>query len=327
MKLLSQSAGVAAGVAALVFSGLPAQAQSEKYPSKPVRLIVPFSPGGGTDITARALGQKLSEAFGQSVIVDNRPGASGMIGAEIAAKSNPDGYSMIMVSTTYAGSAALFKLPFDPVRDITPVAQVARSAFLIVVHPSVPVRSVQELVAHAKANPGKINYGSTGTGGITHLATASFDLAAGIRMTHVPYKGTGAALTDILGGQIQLLFGSLPSMVPQAQAGRLRGIAVTTPQRVKALPDMPTVSEAGVPGYEAVLWYGIWGPRALPKDVAQLWNREVNRIIHLPEMQQRYEKEGLEATGGTPEQFREVIRREIIKLGEVVKKADIKAGS
>lgn len=316
---------VVAIVAAAVLStgGTSALAQKTGYPARPIRLIVPFTPGGGTDIVSRALAQKLSESLGQSVIVDNRPGASGNIGAEIAVKAAPDGYTLIMISSTYAGSAALFKLNYDPINDIDPVAQVAESAFLISLHPAVPIKSVKELIAFAKANPGKLNFASTGTGGITHLATEMFILATGVKMTHVPYKGTGAALVDLLGGQIQLIFGSLPSMVPQAKAGKLRGIAVTTPKRVAALPDMPTVAESGVPGYEAVLWYGILGAKGLPRNVVALLNREVNRIIRLPDMLQRFEKEGLEPAGGPPERFRDVINRDIGKLKEVVKKANI----
>ncbi|MBI2294990.1 MAG: tripartite tricarboxylate transporter substrate binding protein [Betaproteobacteria bacterium] len=307
---------------ALVFVAGGAHAQ-QKYPTKSIRLIVPFVPGGGTDIVSRALAQKMSETLGQSVIVDNRPGAAGTIGAEIAVRSNPDGYTLIMVSTSYAGASALYQLPYDPVNDITPIIQVGQSAFVVVLNPSVPIKSIKELVAYAKANPGKLNYGSTGTGGITHLATELFELTAGTKMTHVPYKGTGAALTDLLGGQIQLLFGSLPSTVPQVKAGLLRGLAVTTPKRVSALPDMPTVMEAGVP-YELIIWYGIWGPKGLPKDIVSLWNREANRIIRLPETRARYEKEGLEPAGGPSEQFREVIRKDIAKLREVVKKANVK---
>lgn len=296
------------------------------YPTKPVRLIVPFVPGGGTDIVSRALAQKMSETLGQSVIVDNRPGAAGRIGAEISVNSSPDGYTLIMVSASYAGASALYKLPYDPVNDITPIVQVAQSAFVIVVNPSVPIKSVKELVTYDRANPGKLNYGSTGTGGITHLATELFQLTAGTKMTHVPYKGTGAALTDLLAGQIQLLFGSLPSTVPQVKAGRLRGLAVTTPKRVSALPDMATVTEAGVP-YELIIWYGIWGPKGLPKDIVSRWNKEVNQIIRLPETQARYEKEGLEPAGGSPEQFRKVIRKDIARLRDVVKKANIQAGN
>ncbi|MBI2509751.1 MAG: tripartite tricarboxylate transporter substrate binding protein [Betaproteobacteria bacterium] len=315
---------IAAALALLLAPG-GAQAQG-KYPARPVRLIVPFVPGGGTDIVSRALALKMSDTLGQSVIVDNRPGASGRIGAEIAVKSSPDGYTLIMVSASYAGASALYRLPYDPVNDITPIVQVGQSAFVVVVNPSVPVKSIKELLSYARANPGKLNYGSTGTGGITHLATELFQLTAGTNMTHVPYKGTGAALTDLLAGQIQLLFGSLPSMVPQVEAGRLRGIAVTTPKRVAALPDMPTVAEAGVP-YEAILWYGLWGPKGLPRNIVSLWNKEANRIIRLPETQARYKKEGLEPAGGPPEQFREVIRKDIARLRDVVNKANIKPGN
>lgn len=318
---------VLAVLAAVVLAagGNGAFGQQTDYPTKPVRLIVPFAPGGGTDIVSRAIAQKLAESLGQSVIVDNRPGASGTIGAEIIVRAAPDGYTLIMVSSTYAGSAALLKLNYDPIRDITPVIQVAESAFLITVHPSVPAKSIKELIAYAKANPGKLNYGSTGTGGITHLATEMFILASGASMTHVPYKGTGVALTDLLAGQIQLIFGSLPSMVPQVKLGRLRGLAVTTAKRVSVLPDTPTVAESGVPGFEVVLWYGVLGPRGLPQNVVSILNREINRINRQPDMLARYEQQGAQPAGGPPEKFLEAIKRDIAKLKEVVEKARIQA--
>ncbi|HEV2007622.1 MAG TPA: tripartite tricarboxylate transporter substrate-binding protein, partial [Burkholderiales bacterium] len=224
------------------------------YPTKPIRLIVPFAPGGGTDIVARVLAQKLTEALGESVVVDNRAGGGGTIGVETAVRAAPDGYTLAMVSGSYATNAALFKLPYDPVNDITPISLIGETGFMVVLNPSVPAKSIPELIALAKAKPNSLNFGSTGTGGITHLATELFEIMAGIKMTHVPYKGTGPALIDLLGGQIQVLFGSMPSMVPQHKTGKIRGIAVTTAKRVGAAPDLPTVGES-VPGYEAILWY------------------------------------------------------------------------
>ena len=217
--------------------------EKDKYPSKPVRLIVPFAPGGGTDIVARALAQKLTESLGQSFVVDNRAGGGGTIGAETTVRAAPDGYTLAMVSGSYAANAAIFKLPYDPVNDITPISLLGETGFMVTLHPSVQAKTIKELIALAKASPNSLNYASTGTGGITHLATELFNLMAGTKMTHVPYKGTGAALTDLLGGQVQLIFGSMPSMVPQNKSGKLRGIAVTTAKRIAAVPDMPTVGE------------------------------------------------------------------------------------
>jgi tripartite-type tricarboxylate transporter receptor subunit TctC len=310
-------------VACALAAASAAAASADKYPSKPIRLIVPFAPGGGTDIMARALAQKLTDAFRQSVVVDNRAGAGGTVGAEIAQRAAPDGYTMIVVSGSYSTNAAIYKLPYDPVNDITPIALLGETGFLLSLHPGVPIKSVKELVAYAKANPGKLNYGSTGAGGITHLASELFDLLAGVKMTHVPYKGTGPAMNDLLGGQINLMFGAMPAMVPQVKTGRLRGIGVTTKERNKAVPDIPPIGET-VPGYEAVLRYGVWGPQGLPKDVVQRWNDGVNQALKTQDMKDRMAAEGLEPIGGTPEQFREALKDDVAKWTKVVKAANIK---
>jgi tripartite-type tricarboxylate transporter receptor subunit TctC len=313
-------------VAGLVLAACSAQAQGTRndYPNKPIRLLVPFAPGGGTDIVARALAQKLTESFRQSVVVDNRAGGGGTLGAEIAARAAPDGYTMIMVSGSYSTNAAIYKLPYDPVNDITPLALLGETGFLVSLHPSVPIKTVKELIEYAKKNPQKLNYGSTGTGGITHLASELFNLMAGTKMTHVPYKGTGPAMNDLLGGQIQLMFGAMPAMVPQVKTNRLRGIAVTTTTRNNAVPDIPTIAET-LPGYEAVLWYAAWGPKGLPKNIVALWNSEIDRIVHTPDMKERMAGEGLEPAGGPPERFREVLQRDVSKWTKVVKTAGVKA--
>lgn len=295
---------------------------AQKYPAKPVRLIVPFAPGGGTDIVARVIAQKVSEAVGQSVVVDNRAGAGGTIGAEIAVRSAPDGYTLIMVSGSYGTNAALYKLPYDPVNDIQPVVMIGDTGFVAALHPAVPIRNVGELIAYAKANPGKLNYGSTGTGGITHLATELFDLMAGTKMTHIPYKGTGPALNALLGGQIQIIFGSMPATAPHVKSGKLRGIGVTTTTRSSALPDVPPIADT-VPGYEVVLWYGIWGPKGLPGEVVTLWNREVAKVLKTKEMKDRLAGDGIEPAGGPPGQFRDAISRDVGKWKKVVKDAGI----
>ena len=323
---LSVRLGTALAVA--VSCALPAiaVAQADKYPTKSVRMLVPFAPGGGTDITARLIAQKMSEVLGQQIIVDNRAGGGGTIGAETAVRATPDGYTIIMVSGSYGTNAALYKLPYDPVKDIQALVMIGDSGFVLALHPSVPVKTVPELIANAKANPGKLNYASTGTGGITHLATELFDLMAGTKMTHIPYKGTGPALSDLLGGQVQVLFGSFPATIPHVKSGRLRGIGVSTAKRAGPLPDVPAIGET-VKDYEAVLWYGLWGPKGLPKPVVTRWNQEVARILQTPEMQKRMAGDGVEPAGGPPEQFLNAIRRDVEKWKKVVKAANIKVSS
>jgi len=310
---------------ALAIAAGAAQAQ-QKYPTRPIRLVVPFAPGGGTDIMARSLAQKLSEAFGQTVVVDNRAGGGGTIGTETVIRANPDGYTMIIVSGSFAANAAVYKLPYDSVNDIAAVALVGETGNAIALPNSVPISSIKELIAYDKASPGKLNYGSTGTGGFTHLITELFNQLAGTKMTHVPYKGTGPALNDLLGAQIQVLFGSLPSTVPLIKQNRVRGIGVTTARRSSAIPDIPAIAEV-VPGYEAVLWYGVWGPRQLPKDIVKLWNTEIRKALKLPDMRERLANEGLDPADSPPERFSEVVRRDVAKWNKVVKTGNIKAGS
>ena len=310
-------------VSALAVGHAAAQKKDASYPTKPIRMIVPFAPGGGTDIVARAMAQKLTEALGQSVVVDNRAGGGGTIGAETAVRSLPDGYTLAMVSGSYATNAALFKLPYDPVNDVTPISLIGETGFLVSLHPSVPAKTVKELLALAKAKPLGLNYASTGTGGITHLATELFSLMTEVKMTHIPYKGTGPALIDLLGGQVQIMFGAMPAMVPQHKGGKLRGIAITTSKRSGALPDIPTVAES-VPGYEAILWYAFWGPKNLPKSVVTLLNAEIAKAISTPEMKERMAAEGLEPAGGPPSQFGDILKRDVPKWTKVVKDANIK---
>ena len=316
--------------AALLAAGLAAddafaQEKVKEYPTKPIRLIVPFAPGGGTDIVARLLAQKLIEAFKQQVIVDNRAGGGGTIGAETAVRATPDGYTVIIMSGSYATNAAMFKLPYDPVNDILPMGLIGDTAFLLALHPGVPVKSVQELIAFAKARPGALNYGSSGTGGIAHLSGELFDMMAATKMTHVPYRGTGPALNDLLGGQIQLIFGSAPSTIPLVRGNRLRAIAVTTSKRSTAVPDIPTVAEAGVPGYEVVLWYGVLGPKGLPKDIVARWNAEIRKATKRPDMKERLASEGFDIADSPPEVFQAVVKRDVAKWIKVVKEAKVKA--
>lgn len=311
--VLSSAVGVAA---------LPVSAQSTRYPTKSIRMIVPFAPGGGTDIVARVIAQKMSETLGQSVIVDNRPGAGGTVGAETAVRASPDGYTLVMVSGSYATNAAVYKLAYDPVNDIQPISVIGESAFVVALHPSIPAKSISELVNLAKSKPGTLNYGSTGTGGITHLASELFDLLAGTRMVHVPFKGTGPSLTALLGSQIQLMFAAMPPTIAHVKANRLRGLGVTSEKPANALPGIPPVGET-VKGYEVVLWWGVFGPKGLSRDIVNTWNKGIEQILQAKDMQERMANEGIEPLGGPPERFRAAIRRDVDKWRKVVSAAKL----
>jgi tripartite-type tricarboxylate transporter receptor subunit TctC len=300
-------------------------AAAQSYPNKPIRFIAPFPAGGPVDAVARLLAPRLSETFKQSVVVDNRPGASGLIGIEAGIRATPDGYTMMIVSSSYAASAAVNPLPYHPVNDVMPVSLLGESPQVVNVHASVPIASIKELIAYDKANPGKLNYGSSGNGGSVHLATELLNQMAGTRMTHVPYKGQGPVLNDLLGGQIQLFIGSPLITSAHVKANRLRAIAVTSAKRSAAMPDIPAVSET-VPGYDSVSWQAILGPKALPKDIAARWNAEIDRILQLPELRARLTSEGMEIIGGPPARFLDVLQRDVAKWQKVVKVAGIRAG-
>ena len=306
----------------LAAGGVHAQ---QNYPTRPIRLIVPFAPGGGTDITARILVQQLTESFKQTVIVDNRPGGGGTIGIETAVRAIPDGYTMIMVSAAYATNAVLYKLPYDALNDVAPIALISETGFIVTLHPAVPARNIKDLIAYDKANPGKLNYGSSGTGGSNHFATEFFNQMAGTKMSHLPYKGTSLAMNDLLGGHIQLTFGAIPLVLPHLKTNRLRGLAVTTAKRSNIVPEIPTIGET-VTGYEVVQWFAVLGPKALPRDIVARWNTEINRIVQLPDVKERMAGDGTEPVGGSPERFREVLKRDIVKWQKVVKIANIKPG-
>lgn len=295
----------------------------QNYPNRPIRLIVPFPPGGQTDVVARILSQKLGEAFGQTVVVDNRTGAAGTIGAELAVKAPPDGYTLVMVSTSYAANAALYKLPYDPLNAVVPVIMVGEIGNMVTVNPNGPFKTVKELIGYAKANPGKINFGSGGTGSGNHLATEHFSQMAGITMTHVPYKGSTAGVNDLMSGQIQLIFSGLTGMIPHHKANRVRGIAVTSIKRSPAVPDLPTVGET-LAGYESVSWSAILGQRGLSKDIVTRWNTEINRILEMPDVKERMIASGLEIVGGTPAHLQKVLATDVAKWQKVVKAANIK---
>jgi tripartite-type tricarboxylate transporter receptor subunit TctC len=306
--------------------GMAAAHAQQPYPSKPIRFVAPFAPGGGTDFIARIAAQKLTEALKQQVIVENRPGAGGTLGADIGAKAPPDGYTLTVIAGSYSVNPSLYKLTFDPVNDITPIIQFSQGPFVIVSHPSLPAKNAKELIAIAKAKPGQLLYATSGQGSITHLATELFAMMAGIKMTHIPYKGTGPALTDTIAGQTQLLWGSAAAAVPAVKGGRLKAIGVSTMQRIPALPDVPTVNESGLKGYDVILWHGLIGPKGLPRPIVDRVNAELNKAVKSKDMEEKLATDGVSSAGGTPEQFGTLIKRDIDTWRKVVQKAGVKAG-
>jgi tripartite-type tricarboxylate transporter receptor subunit TctC len=299
---------------------------AQGYPTKPIRLLTAFAPGGGSDILARIIGPQVSESLGQPVIVDNRPGGGGTLGAGIAVRADPDGYTLIIVSGSYGANAALHDLPYDSVTDITPIILVGTTGLLVSVHPSVPIKTMKELIAHARANPGKLNFGSAGVGGLGHLAQELFQLQTKVNIIHVPYKGSGPVMTALLSGEVDSSFSSLVPSMPHVKAGRLRAIALTTPKRSRSIPDVPTVGET-VPGYEVTHWYGVWGPKGMPKEIAMRWNREIAKVLNTEAMKKWLAQEGLEPAGGPPEEFLNRIKSDVDKWKKVVKAANIKLAS
>ncbi|ALM86122.1 tripartite tricarboxylate transporter substrate binding protein [Bordetella sp. N] len=304
-----------------ILMGGPAAAA---YPDRPIRLIVTFVPGGGADLLARYLARALSEDMGQPVIVENRPGAGGMIGVEAGRNTKPDGYTLTLISSSYTVNPSLYRMTFDPVADITPIVQVSRGPLLVVANPDFPPNSLTELVAYAKAHPGAINYASSGEGSVIHLATELFARQAGIRMTHIPYKGGGNAQTDLMAGQVQLYFAATASALPHVAAGKMKALAVTTADRIAALPKVPTIAENGLPGYDATLWYGLIGPKNLPADIVEKINASVNRALLTPEAHAKLQADGAEPAGGTAAAFNQAIATGITKWAGIVKDLGIK---
>ena len=313
-------AALAAIVAALaVASNAPA---AEKYPTKPMRLVAPFPPGGGTDILGRLITVPVSERLGQTVVVDNRPGAGGALGAEIVAHSAPDGYTLIIVSSSYSAASAFGKPSYDPIDGIAPVILIGTTGIVFLVHPSVPVASVAEFVAHLKANPGKLNYASVGVGSVTQMLVELFKLETKTNFVHVPYKGGGPALAATVGGEVQITaISAVPSM-PHIRAGRLRPLGVTTLKRMSILPDVPPIADT-VPGFEVVHWYAMWAPKGTPQAIVKLWNAEVARVLKSPEMLRKMSNEGLSAAGGPPQEFYDVNKTAIQKWRRVIKEAKL----
>jgi tripartite-type tricarboxylate transporter receptor subunit TctC len=295
------------------------------YPNRPVRLIVAQSAGGNADFVARLIAGELGKRLGQQFVVDNRGGGGGILAAELAVRAPADGYTLLLVGSSFGTNPSLYsKLPYDPLRDLAPITLASNAPNILVVNNALPVKSVRDLVALAKSKPGELNYGSSGTGGSTHLAAALFDLMAGTRMTHIPYKGAAFALTDVMAGHIQLSFASMPSVMTHVRSGRLRGIAVTSAKRSALVPDLPTIDESGLRGFETGTWQGVFAPRATPAPLVQVLNREIAAVVHLPEVKKQYAIEGGEPIGNAPDEFARWLRAEIAKWAKVVKAANIK---
>jgi tripartite-type tricarboxylate transporter receptor subunit TctC len=303
-----------------------AGALAQGWPAKPIRLMVPFPPGGSTDIVARIVAQKLSERLGQPMVIENRGGAGGTIGTALVAKSAPDGYNLGVASTsTHVVAPGVYaKLEYDPVKDFAPVGLMAISPYLLVVNPSVPAKSVRELVALAKAQPGKLNYASAGVGSTTQLAMEMLKAASGTYMLHIPYNGNGPAGTAVIGGQVEILFGSLPALLPHAKSGRARALAVGTPKRSPSLPDVPTVAESGYPGFDASLWLAIVAPAGMPQPIVERLNREIVAIVTAADTREAFDKAGTEPLTGTPADLAALIRDGLPKYAQIIKSAGIK---
>jgi len=298
-------------------------AAAQQYPARPIRLIMPFPPGGASDLIMRPVAQKLTERFGQQIVIDNRAGAGGSIAAELAARAAPDGYTLLFAaSANFSVNPNLYaKLPYDPVRDFAPVTMLTRLSNLLVVHPSLPVASVSELTAHAKARPGKLTFGSAGNGTTLHIAGELYRARAGINVIHVPYKGGGPAQLDLIGGQLQFMFDSFSPALPQVRAGKLRALAVTTLKRSPALPQVPTMGESGLPGFEISGWFGIAAPAGTPPLVVERLGAELQRVMQLPEIRERLVAQGIEPIGNSPAEFSGQVRGELKKWARIVQES------
>jgi tripartite-type tricarboxylate transporter receptor subunit TctC len=322
MLRITSAAGAALLAIALLIPVAETHAQSA-YPNRPIRILTPFAPGGGSDILARLLGPPVSEALGQTIVVDNRPGGGGTLGAAIAIKADPDGYTMILVSASYGANPALHKLPYDSVTDIAPIILIGETGLVATVPPKVPFTNMKDLIAFAAKNPGRLQFGSAGVGGLGHLSIELFQLQTKVQLNHIPYKGSGPVMTALLTGEVQSSFSSMVPAIPHIKAGRLRAIGVTPPRRSPALPDVPTISET-VPGFEVVHWYGIWGPKGVPADIVKRLNAEFAKVLHTDAMKKWFASEGMEVAGGPPEQFRNRIKGDVEKWKRLVVATNIK---
>ena len=313
-------------IVALSLALAPALAFAQTYPAKTVRMIVGFSPGGSTDVTARIIAQKLTDAWKQQVLVDNRPGAGGNIGAEVVAKSPPDGYTLLVATTgVMAINHKLYRsLAYDAIRDFAPVTQFGSLPLILVVHPSLPAKSVKDLIAIAKSKPGQLSYASSGVGGATHMVAEVFRMMAGVDIVHIPYKGSGQAMVDVISGQVPIAFDQITSSYPHVESGKLRVLGITSAKRFPSLPNVPTIAESGVKGYEADSWNGLAAPAATPKEVVSRVQTEVARVLRMPDIKERFLKDGIEPVGSTPEQFAAHIRSERAKWEKAVDRAGLK---
>lgn len=301
-------------------------AAPETFPARPIRLISPFAPGGGNDIISRTLGAAVSKGLGQSIVVDNRPGANTIVAMEILARATPDGYTLLTTSSSQATNATLYsKLPYDSLRDFAPVSMVGMSPLVVAVNPALPIKNVSDLVAAAKAKPGSIMYPSAGTGNSTHLSGELFAVMAGVTLTHVPYKGLGPGMLDLMAGRLQVVFATAPSAIPHIKTGRLRGLAVTTAARSNLVPQLPTVAESGVPGYEAGSWYGIISPAGTPRTIVARLNKEITSVLATPEFREQLMAAGADPAPDTPDAFAAYIKSEIVKWAKVIKLSGAKA--
>lgn len=326
LRRMSGLGRMASNLAALLLLTTPLLSSAEKvehYPSKPIKIIVGFAPGGGSDFIARIVAQKLTQKLGQTVFVENRPGAGGNLGAEIALKSAGDGYTLFLAATSYTVNANLYKLPFDPIKDITPIARLASGPFVIAANPSSGIDSLKDFVDRAKKEPGKLSYASAGSGSITHVATEYFLTTADIDVLHVPYKGTSPALTDTMSGQVQVIFGTVASTVPHVKSGKLKGLAVTTATRLAALPAVPTVMESGYPEFDVAVWHGLIGPKGIPAEIVNKLNHAVRESLSDPAMTEQLASDGLTPAGDSPEAFGKLIEAETVRWGKLVKSRNI----
>ncbi len=310
---------------AVSLSAASAYASAQQYPGKPIRLVIPFPPAGATDVIGRALGQKLSESLGQAVVIENRPGAGSTIGADLVSNASPDGYTLLLASGSICISANLYKkLPFDPARSFAPISLVGHVPHMLVANPSVPANSIKELIALAKARPGQLNVASQGNGTLSHMELELFKAAAGVDLTHVPYKGSSNAMNDLLSGNVSMLFDSVTSSLPMVRKGQLKALGVVSPKRLPFAPEIPTIAEAGVPGFDAANWFAVLAPAGTPKEIVQLLNTHVAKALAMPDLRQRLAAQGAVLESSTPEELSTLIRSDLDRWAKVVRQADLK---
>ena len=315
---------IVAAIVAIGFAGAVAGAEPERYPARPIRIVVPFTPGGSNDLLGRVLAQKLNEAWGQPVIIDNRPGAGSTIGIELVVRAAPDGYTLLTTSGGIAINVSLYRLSFNPVTDLAPVALLAQMPYLLAVHPALPALSTRELINLAKAQPGKLTFSSSGAGTSSQLAMEMFKSLAKIDVLHVPYKGGGPAVTALASGEVQMTFNVITGTLPQARSGRIRALAVSSAKRVEIAPELPTVAESGLPGFEAIAWYNLFAPAGTPRAIVNRINAEVNRLLAQPEVRERLHALGVAPFTGTPEALGDYLKSEVARWAKVIKEAGIK---